>query len=295
MKALGRRAGKAGLKAVARQIVGVLRLKAAGRECLREVVVDITTKVSRVVRIDGGRQPRVQQFAQIMAGQVGKHAKLQIRQRAYRQCNAVFGEAAHQQGILARLHAVVNSLHLQHIKRRPDIRGGAFFTGMRDQAKAEFAATRKHAREFLGRVAHLARIQPDADDFVAVRHGLLQRFKRFFLAQVAKKTQNQRCADAQLGLGIDAGAVQAVDDCRHDHAARRVGLRVEKNLGVDDVVNGGLAQIGQRHVVEVLAGNQHARPGVVDIQKALQIGKRIGPAQRFNIGIGQGDAVARSQ
>src|SRR3546814_17969189 len=48
-------------------------------------------------------------------------------------------------------------------------------------------------------------------------------------------------------------------------------------------------------VEEVLFVQQHAGPGVVDVQEALQVGEGIGRAQRLDAGVGQGDAVALRQ
>jgi hypothetical protein len=151
---------------------------------------------------------------------------------------------------------------------------------MRDQVQAQLAAAREHARELLRRMPHLAGVEPDADEAVAKRQRLLQRLEGLFLAQVAQEAQDQRGAHAQLRAGLHAGAVQAVDDGLHRHAARGVRLRVEEHLGVHHVVGrGALEQVGPGHVEEVLLLQQHAGAGVVDVQEALQVGEGVGLAQ----------------
>jgi hypothetical protein len=51
--------------------------------------------------------------------------------------------------------------------------------------------------------------------------------------------ENQRRADAQLGLRIHTGAVQTGDDGAHGHFAGGVGLRVEKDFSMHHVVRLG--------------------------------------------------------
>jgi len=57
-----------------------------------------------------------------------------------------------------------------------------------------------------------------------------------------------------------------------------VGLRVEEDLGVADLVGPAPLQIGPGHVVEILRLEQHLRAGVVDIEKGLQVTEVVGRA-----------------
>ncbi|MCY1518135.1 hypothetical protein D9M68_528430 [compost metagenome] len=86
--------------------------------------------------------------------------------------------------------------------------------------------------------------------------------------------------------------MQTVDHRLHRHAARRVRLRVEEHLGVHHLVGRGALQVGPGHVVEVLLLEQHARAGVVDVEKALQVGEGVGAAQLFHAGIRDRDTVS---
>ena len=79
---------------------------------------------------------------------------------------------------------------------------------------------------------HFAGGQPHAHYFVQQGLGLLQALKGCFFAQMAQETQNQRGADAQLGLGIDTGTVQTVDDGVRTQAVGGMGLRVKEDFGV---------------------------------------------------------------
>ena len=66
------------------------------------------------------------------------------------------------------------------------------------------------------------------------------------------------------------------------HAAVGVGLGIEEDLGVPDVVGGDALEIGEGQVLEVLAGQQHVRPGVVDVEEVLQVGEVIGRPNRLD-------------
>ena len=153
----------------------------------------------------------------------------------------------------------------------------------------------EHVFELLRRVADLAGIQADADEFIPKGQRLLQGFQGRLFAQVAQETQDQLRAHTQLGLRVHTSAVQAVNHHLHGHAALGVGLRIKEHFGVDHVVGGGALQIGPGHIVEVLLVQQDAGPGVVNVQKALQIGEGVGGAQSLYVGVGQLHAVACSE
>ena len=70
--------GKAGLKAVERQLVRVPGRQARGGKQLGEVLVDVAPKVGGIIRVDGDGQPRIQQLAQVVVSQVGEDAKLLV-------------------------------------------------------------------------------------------------------------------------------------------------------------------------------------------------------------------------
>jgi hypothetical protein len=72
-------------------------------------------------------------------------------------------------------------------------------------------------------------------------------------------------------------------------------LRVEKDLGVNDVIGRGTAQVCKRQVMEVLLVQQHARARIVDVEKRLQIPELVRGAQRFDRVIRKTDMVALGQ
>jgi hypothetical protein len=78
-------------------------------------------------------------------------------------------------------------------------------------------------------------------------------------------------------------------------APRRVGLRVEEDLGVDHPVGRGPLEVGQHQVAEVGAGAQHIGAGVIQVEEGLQAVEGVGRLQRRLVGVGQRDAVAARQ
>ena len=89
--------------------------------------------------------------------------------------------------------------------------------------------------------------------------------------------------------------MQTVDHRLHRHAALGVGLRVKKEFSMHHMVGRRALKVGPRHVVKVLLMQQHAGPGVVNVQKALQVGEGIGRTQRLHAGIRQRHTVALCQ
>ena len=288
-------ARKAGLETVERQLIGVPGSHVGCGEHLGEVLVDIAAKVGRVVGVDGGAQAGVQQLAQVVVLQVGKHAQLLVRQRAHRERDAVLRQALHQGGIVHGLHAVVDALDLEHIQGAPDVGRRPLFACMGHQVQTQFTASGKDACKFLWRMPQLAAIEAHAHDLVEQGLRLLQRFKGRGLAEVAQEAQDQCGTDAQLGARVLTGAVQAVDHRLDRHAACGVGLRVKENLCMRYVIHSSSRKVGAGHIVKILLMQQNAGPGVVDVQKALQVGKGIGLPQGLYAGIGQRNIVALRQ
>ena len=190
---------------------------------------------------------------------------------------------------------MVDALGPEHIERGMDIGGRSLFARMGDPVQAQLATALEHPGEFFGRVPQLARVQSHPDEMLAPGQGLLQRGKRVGFAQMPQEAQDERGADAQSGLGIAAGARQPQDHRLHGHATAGVRLWVEKQLRMHHLVGSGFFEISPGHVVKVLLLKQHTGAGVVDVQKALQVGEGIGCTQGLDAGIRQAHAIALSQ
>ena len=74
-----------------------------------------------------------------------------------------------------------------------------------------------------------------------------------------------------------------------------MGLRIKKDLGMHHMVGGCALKVSPGQVIKILGLLQHAGPRVVNIQKTLQIGERIGLAHRSHICMGQSHLVAPCQ
>ena len=292
---LERRVGKAGFEAVGRQLVGGGAVQPGGGKHGLEIGVDVAAKVGRVVAVDGGAQAAGQQPRQAVARQVGEHLEFLVGQRADGERDALLRQPLHQRRVVHGLHAVVDALGAQDVQRAPDVGGRAFLAGVGDDVQAQLAAAREHAGEFFGRVTQLAGVEPHADEGVAPGQGGFQRLEGLALGQVPQKAQDQRAADAQIAARVVAGAGEAAHHRVQGHAARRVRLRVEENLGAHYVFRSCPRKIGARQVVKILFLQQHAGALVVQVQERLQAAEGVGPAQALDVGIGQGDAVAARQ
>src|SRR5436190_7803205 len=103
-----------------------------------------------------------------------------------------------------------------------------------------------------------------------------------------QETENQPRRDrtfAQCGR-------DSLDDGRERDAATGVRLRIEKDLGVTDVIRGSAAQIRHRHVIEIALLAKDAGAFVVDVEKRLQIGELIRASQRIDGWIAELHAVS---
>ena len=71
-----------------------------------------------------------------------------------------------------------------------------------------------------------------------------------------------------------------------------MGLRVEEDFGVDDVVLAATDEIGGGQVVKILLVEQDRRRSVVNIEEGLEVVKIVSTAHGVHIRIGNGNAVA---
>ena len=230
-----------------------------------EIVVHVAAEICGVVGIDRHEQAGVEQLHQVMVMHLVEDAQLGVRQGADGQRDLFARQAGRQVRVFQAAHAMVDAFDSQVVERRADVGWRTFLARVGHQVQAQLAATGKHARKFLGRVAHFRGIEADADEFVAVRQRVFQGLERFFLAQVTQETQDQGRADG----AVLAGAMDAVDHIGDGHAARRVRLRVEEDFRVQHVIGFGAAQVGLRHVIEILLFQEHACASVINVEKRL--------------------------
>ena len=181
---------------------------------------------------------------------------------------------------------------LQHVKRAFDVSRRTLFTGMGHREQAQLTTPRKDARELFGRMTALAAVKPHPHKMIAIGQRLLKRVKRGLFAQVTQEAQDEVRRDTKFRMGPVTRMRQPFNDGGHGHTALGVSLRIEKDLGVNHVVCSRAFKIGPSHVKEVLFLDQHTGAGVINVQKALQIGERIGGAKRVHAGVRQGHPIS---
>ncbi len=230
-----------------------------------------------------------------MLPHVFEYAELDVGQGTNGQRQARLGKALHQRRVFDAAHAVVDARHAEQIDRVADIGRRAFFTGMRNAQKTLSERASKNAFELSRRVAGLARVEPDADDPVAVRQGLLERRKRGLLVEMTQEAHDQFAADTEFAATFFQRTQQAADYRIEADAAIGVRLRVEKNLGMDYVILLAAQQVGPGQVEEILFLDQHVGALVVNIEKRLQVGKLVRGAYFVGTGKRDFDLVAPRQ
>ena len=146
---------------------------------------------------------------------------------------------------------MVDALDVQHVERAPDVGRRAFLAGVRDAVQAELAARAKTRANFSGGWPRSLLSRPTPMNCSRYGSASSSVAMRGVFAQVAQKAQDQRASTPSSRRALRARG-QAVDHGRERDAALGVRLRVEEDLGVDDVVGRGAAEVRHRHVVEVL-------------------------------------------
>jgi|GEM_PF-4969513 len=179
--------------------------------------------------------------------------------------------------------------------RFPDVLGRAFLAGMRDGHEAFAACPVEHTLELARWVAHFGTVQPNGNECVAKRQGLVQRLVGFVFAQVTKEAQDQAAADAQLVTAILECLVDAIEHHFERDAAVGVCLWIEEGLGVNHILRFATLKVSPCEVIEVLFGAQNVGTLVVQVEKLLQVVEGVRTAQRLDISPRQGNLVALGQ
>lgn len=170
--------------------------------------------------------------------------------------------------------------------------GWSFLAGVGDGLEALFAGPGEDRLELGRRMALFTGIEANGDDPVAVGHRLRQCFEGLVLIEVAKETEDQVGADPPLVGARSQRLRNTIDDGCEGNAAARVGLRIEEDLDVADVLVMGPFQVGHRQIEEIDPVQEHGCTLVVEVEEILQVGKIVSRAGRLDRGVGKGDTVA---
>ena len=282
---------EARFEAVPQERVGVGRRQRQAFKRLVEILVEIATEVSGIVGMHARPQARGEQLRQIVVPERVEHAELHVGERADRQRNSLPHEPGDHGLVLEAPHAVIDPLNAEGIQRRGDRCGWPLLARMGDGVKAEPAAAVEHPRKLLRRVSLLAGIEADANQMLTERLGPFERLEGLPLREVPQEAHDQRGRDAQFVLRPGDRPRHAADHRLEGHAPRGVGLRIEEDLRADHVVGPGSLQIRPCQVMKIVFGAEHRRGGVVDVEKALQIGEGKRVPQRLRRFIWQRDAI----
>lgn len=230
-----------------------------------------------------------------MLGHRAEDAQAQVGQRADGERDRLARQPGDQRRVLDRTHAVIDARRAEQVERLDHVGRRPLLAGVGDHRLAEFAAARENPRELARRMPLLRRIEAEAMNPVKPGLGLGQRGERLFLAEMAQEAEDQQAADAPA-LAPDAQALlEAVEHRPVGDAARRVGLRIEEDLGMDDVIRRRPLEVSEHQVAEIVGGAQHVGAGVVEVEEGLQAVEIVGRPQRRLVGIRQRDAVAAGQ
>ena len=260
-----------------------------------DVVVHVAAEIGRVVAVQRDFDALCQELAKGVIGHGLEYTQADVGERADGQRHAFAHQTRDQSGVLQRPHAVIDARRPQQVEGLADIFRRTFLAGMGNDRLAEGAAAGEDAFELAGRIALFRRIEPEAVDPRQMRLGFGQRGKGVFLAEMTQEAEDQPAADAPARLALLEALFQTVEHGQERNAARRMGLRVEEDFGMNDVVGGGAFEIGQHQIAEIVGAAQHVGTGVIEIEKGLQAVEVVGGGQRGFVGVRQRDAVAAGE
>ena len=118
---------------------------------------------------------------------------------------------------------------------------------------------------------------------------------RVVARQMPEETHDEPDRHAEFVGGPIDGGEEAGHEGVETDAPFRVRLRVEEDLGPHDAVGVHSFQVGVHQIVEVPLCDQNGRALVVDVEEALQVGERVGGADRVDVGEREHDSIARCE
>ena len=112
---------------------------------------------------------------------------------------------------------------------------------------------------------------------------------------MAQEAQNHARGKTTLITCFTQGACDTGKHGGDRNAACSMGLRVEKDFGVQHIVGNGPINIRAGQIIKILFSLQDSSTGVIQIQKRLQIGELVGGADCFHAVVWQRDLIAACQ
>src|SRR5215471_5108329 len=256
------------------------------------VLPDVPPEVRGVVGVDRHAEPAVQQRLEVVRLQRREDLQPDVRERTNRQRNAAPRQFLDERRVLDAPHAMVDPKNAEDVEGLADVGGRPLLTRVRDGKQAQRPRPCEDLLELRRGIAGLARIEPHAVDPVPPREGLLERLLGVLGREVAEEAEDEPRGDSQPLPFLGERAVNAADDCREGDSPRRVGLRVEEDLGVAHAVGLRAREVGRGQVEEVALLDEDLGPLVVDVEKRLEVAEPVGLAHLLRRGEAERDPVA---
>ena len=186
---------------------------------------------------------------------------------------------------------MVDALDTEDVEGLPDVGGRSLLTGVGDAVQPGVGGGGEDRLERARRVPGLGGVEPDADDGVQVRLGLLPHVQRLVDGTVTQEAQDEPGGDGTTARlvgdrGEEPGHERLVPD-----TAQEVGLGVEEDLGPHHPIAAGTVEVGPHQVVEVGFGAQDRSAGVVEVEKRLQVPEPVGGPDLLHGAVGDGHVV----
>ena len=218
------------------------------------IVVHIAAEIGGIVRVDRGAQARRAASRRSDAPSMsGDDAELEVGERADGERHLLAREPLGQRRVLERAVAVVEPVDLEDVERLVDISGRPFLAGMGDALEARARRRRRRpgrtspadgrARRYRARPPRSGRARASACSSVAKA------------ASSSRWRRKQRISFEVMPCLASASSMPASRPAHHrveGDAAIGVGLRIEEDLGMDDIVRRGPVEIGDGEVAEIL-------------------------------------------
>ena len=190
----------------------------------------------------------------------GDDAELEVGERADGERHLLARQPLDQGGVLERAVAVVEPVDLAGCRAPRGHSGRAFLAGMGDALQAERGGGGEDPGELRRRMAELGGVEADRR-----RSGRARASPASSVANAASSSRwrrKQRISFEVMPCRASASAMPASRPSHHrveGDAAVGVGLRIEEDLGMDDIVRRRAVEIGGGEVAEIRLG-RGARP-----------------------------------
>mmetsp|Transcript_30587 Transcript_30587/g.56652 ORF Transcript_30587/g.56652 Transcript_30587/m.56652 type:complete len:263 (-) Transcript_30587:684-1472(-) len=251
------------------------------KHCTHKVVIiHEPSKIGRIIRIHCDTKATVEHILQVVLFHGTEDAKLHIGQGAHSQRDPSLYKSLYQVRILHAPDAMIDASNMQRIESSAYVGRRTLLPRVSHREESSLLpGAVEHTPELLGGIPQLIGVEAYRVYLVRVGQGLLQRRHGVVGGQIPEEAHDEPARDAVLRLPVDQGLVYPVHDRIEGHPSRRVGLRIEEDFYVSDVVPAGVLQVRRGKIVKVHFIEEHGAAFVVQIKKGRQVLEVIGTPQ----------------